>query len=152
MSKIFETHSDIAGGFENMINGAGGEFGNGSSRLQPYNMIDEYMNTKVRVDYYRPLASRRVRFMRITIFIKRVIRKLNKFLVEPICSDVSEFNRIASMEFKRMGIYVNGLRNALDNAQARIEQLEEELREMRLDVDRNEYYRKYYEYHNKSEK
>lgn len=145
MSKVFKTYDDIARGFENVVNGMGIECGNGFSRSQPYNIIDDYMNSKVKIDYYRPLTSHRFKFMRIVIFFKRVIRKLNRFLMEPICNDVSEFNKIASMEFKRMGMYVNCLN-------ARIEQLEEELREMRLDDDKNEFYRKYYEYHNKSEK
>jgi len=51
-----------------------------------------YLRERATIVYYRPLNSYRKALSPIVIFIKRFIRKLNKFYIEPITHDQSDFN------------------------------------------------------------
>ena len=52
----------------------------------------EQMNQEYRSVYYREITSGRKHFRRIIVFVKRVIRKLCRFLIEPVIEEQNRFN------------------------------------------------------------
>lgn len=52
----------------------------------------EKNNNCYQIDYYRPIDTHTRKFNKLLHFLKRVMRKLCRSLIEPICLDSSEFN------------------------------------------------------------
>lgn len=52
----------------------------------------ENNNTCYQIDYYRPINTHTRKLGRLLEFAKKVVRKLNRSLIEPICQDTSQFN------------------------------------------------------------
>jgi len=68
--------------------------------------------------YYRELATHRTGVQRkIVIFLKKVIRKMIRFVVEPVCIDQSSLNEYYGRELDRLQV-------ELDECKKRINQLE----------------------------
>ena len=81
-----------------------------------------YLNTHSEIAYYRPIHSHRKVIGSLILFIRRIIRRLNRFLVETIVTDQSEFNsHLASalglvlQELARKDEQIKELRSALQN-------------------------------------
>ncbi|MCL2080449.1 MAG: hypothetical protein FWH17_11615 [Oscillospiraceae bacterium] len=45
-----------------------------------------------KIEYYRPLRSNRKVIGRFLIFVRRILRKLNRFYAEPMATDQTNFN------------------------------------------------------------
>lgn len=73
--------------------------------------------------YFFPLASNN-KWLRLPVtFVKRLIRKCNRFLIAPIVSEQTDFNKSVKEEIEKM----NGI---IAKQQARILQLEQQLEQM----------------------
>jgi hypothetical protein len=77
------------------------------------------------LSYYRELTTHRIGIQRkIVIFSKRMIRKIIRFIVEPICMEQSSFNEYYGRELSR-------LQAELDEWREKIKLLENETYEKR---------------------
>ncbi|MSS10797.1 hypothetical protein FYJ38_19420 [Clostridium sp. WB02_MRS01] len=68
--------------------------------------------------YYRELTTHRTGMQRkVIIFSKRIIRKIIRFIIEPICTEQSSLNEYYGQELNR-------LKAELDECKEKIKQLE----------------------------
>lgn len=93
--------------------------------------VDETNNIKsslngeiggMQLHYYFPLTSEKSGLKKLTVFIKRVIRKLNLFLIMPIVTEQNLYN-------DRLCLEINLLKRELSNCRAQIERLEKVINE-----------------------
>ena len=64
---------------------------------------DEANNlSNMRIQYYRPLTAFHHFFAHITIFIKKIIRKCLRFLIEPIVSETEQYRIIMDRTTKKL--------------------------------------------------
>jgi len=66
----------------------------------------ELLKTRTTIPYYRDLVNHKKLLKHINVFLKRLIRKLLKFLVEPIVQEQSDLNKNI---IKILDVYQNEL-------------------------------------------
>lgn len=64
-------------------------------------------NQYYKIDYYRNIISYRKHFTKVIVFIKRIIRKMMRFLIEPILLEQNDFN--ASVTSSINALYNNAV-------------------------------------------
>lgn len=79
-----------------------------------------YLRALSSVHYYRTLKSSNKKLSAPIIFIKRIIRKLGKFLIEPPLQDITVFNDASVNFLERLTFYA-------ENMEAKFNELEAEL-------------------------
>lgn len=65
----------------------------------------EQMNESVEIKYYRPLSSSKRALSKPVVFVKKVIRKLLFFLLQPMADDQTRFNHYATVTMNEMFRY-----------------------------------------------
>ena len=81
---------------------------------------------------YKIAAYRHLNGTKIMILIKRVLRKLMKFYIEPITYDVSNFNTYTVQTMNQVGAYINTQKDY----EERIIALESEVEKLTKQLDR----------------
>lgn len=79
---------------------------------------DSNMNTLI--PYYRPLHSHRRILGKPIVFMRRVIRRLLRFLVEPITEEQSVFNASATALLNEMNSNICNIRNELSSTKSEL--------------------------------
>ena len=97
-------------------------FGSDGSAVKSHALINNIRNLQGRqcVSAYRPIKSRRI-IGPVIVFIKKIIRKLTSFYVEPIVGDQNEFNKLTTSCVVDLYMEVEAMRS-------KIRQLEEEIK------------------------
>lgn len=113
--------ADVVGGMENSLGEIPDYF-----ELQNFDMTVDQMDAKRDVQCWRVLSG-----SRISMFAKKVIRKLVKFYVEPIVKSQNEFNFYTTSAMSQMRAkYEDEQEIKLSEMQKRIEELEKRCREL----------------------
>ena len=100
----------------------------------------------IEVKYYRPLHSNRRIIARPLIFVRRIIRRLLRFLIEPLVQEQNEINAYIFYSVKStrealqnfMDDTVNTLQDLNNEVQLQKTQLAELKSEIHLDIDKNQ--------------
>ena len=83
----------------------------------------------IRVQYYRPLGAFHKLFSHVTVFIKKIIRKCLKFLIEPITNETEQCRSV-------METTVKDLIEIVENQNLIIYEMNRELAEIRKEINR----------------
>ena len=83
--------------------------------------VDE-MNRRWEIRAYRPLLGDRIK-----LFIKRVIRKLTKFYVEPITTDITEYNSYTVRSINAICAYIDEQQKQNEKLSSKIDRMEQEI-------------------------
>ena len=85
----------------------------------------EHMNN-MRIEYYRGLDSSNRYVRRLVVGFKRVIRKVNCFLVKPIVDDINYYQVLVTRGFGHVGSYIK----ENEALKGRVKKLEEDSLDM----------------------
>ena len=105
-----------------------------SNDLGPFNSdaladANDYMNRCFQVQVWHPIQGTGVLGF-LVVFIKRVIRKLIRFFIDPIVSDQNDFNMMTAKS-------ANQVRNYINDNDKKVAEMEEELQSVNSLLEKN---------------
>jgi hypothetical protein len=83
-----------------------------------------YANERCNIEAYRYLSSYRPVLGKFVTFLKKIVRKICKFYVEPIVEDQNGFNISITRTCNQLLAYVKEMQKENDELKARINELE----------------------------
>jgi len=84
------------------------------------------LNSRYAIAAYRPLITKRALGF-IVIFIKKIIRKMTKFYIEPIVADQNESNRLMALCLQDLYLENNEMRSKIKYLEDDVNRLKEKL-------------------------
>jgi len=94
----------------------------------------EAMNAVSEISYYRPLTASRSILKKPIIFIKKILRKMMCYLIQPIADDQTEFNRASTATVNEMYHCQMEVMQELQNGIAKRAELQDEITGLKLQI------------------
>ena len=90
-----------------------------------------YLNELSKIPYYRTLTSSSKFFRPVILFVKRIIRKFNKFLIEPALYDISVYNKTGAAVTEKLFAYVKSVEHRCISLEAENQKLRQDVIELK---------------------
>lgn len=93
------------------------------------------LTSKSNIEYYRQISSHRKIIGPIIFQFRRIVRRLLRFLVEPIVMDISDYNKLVANSINNINSNINDINNKFNNIDNNINKIQQEISEFKDDVD-----------------
>jgi len=95
----------------------------------------ETMNAASGISYYRPLTASRSILKKPIIFVKRVLRKMMRYLIQPMADDQTEFNRASAATVNEMYHCQMEVMQEMQNGISKRAELQDEIDSLNLLIE-----------------